>query len=623
MTAHAPLLVAVVAVLLLLGPVADAGCHVERVSIDSQGNPANSFSQFPTISADGRIVAFQSEATNLVPGDTNDILDVFVHDRITGITERASVDSAGNQASDPSGVGSAFPAVSADGRIVAFESDAANLVAGDTNGTSDIFVHDRAMRATERVSVDSAGNQANDGSVTPSISSDGRYVAFVSFASNLGPRTTSRIGGAFVHDRVTGVTELVSVDSAGTAGNDGSSSPSISGDGRHVAFNSSATNLVPDDSNGVGDVFVHDRATGVTERASLDSVGNQTNAVSAQPSISADGRVVAFMSYANNLVPGDASDTLTVKIFVHDRQTGLTELTGFGTFPSLSGDERYVAFRSGDIFVRDRITASTSLVSVAADGNPGEDLSDNPVISVDGRAVAFESDAGNLVPGGIEAPGLFTGAGDIFVATDCERPTCPGDCNGDGPVTIDELLIGVNIALGNAVVGRCLSFDADGDNSVTVNEVVRVVEVALNGCNLAATDAIPYRLVSDSTIVSPEAGDPPKRESLNGTFVLVPTTPQPPNTLFDFTIQRIRFRSGAFVGSSYAIDGGMGFISATTLDPTQPLTIRATVTIDGEPVQLEGRGSSETFSTDPHPTFTGLKLSGSGYQLTIFALPEL
>ena len=251
----------------------------ERVSLDSTGTQGNSDSLSPSISADGRYVAFYSFASNLVTGDSNGASDIFVHDRNTGDTERVSVDSGGTQGNS----GSYGPSISSDGRYVAFHSFASNLVAGDSNGVVDIFVHDRNTGDTERVSLDSSGTQGNSGSANPSISSDGRYVAFYSFASNLVAGDTNGAYDIFVHDRNTGDTERVSVDSSGTQGNSDSANASISSDGRYVAFFSGASNLVTGDSNGFSDIFVHDRNSGDTERVSVDSSGTQGNSDSLHP----------------------------------------------------------------------------------------------------------------------------------------------------------------------------------------------------------------------------------------------------------------------------------------------------------------------------------------------------
>jgi archaellum component FlaF (FlaF/FlaG flagellin family) len=398
----------------------------ERVSVDSSGMEGNGGSGDASISADGRYVAFSSDADNLVPGDTNGEFDVFVHDRQTGVTERVSVDSSGVEGINRS----THASISADGRYVAFDSIADNLIPGDTNGTDDTFVHDRQTGVTERVSVDSSGAQGNDWSYNPSISADGRYVAFSALADNLVPGDTNGKYDVFAHDRQTGVTERVSVDSSGLEGSDWSDFASISADGRYVAFDSTADNLVPGDTNSIQDVFVHDRQTGVTERVSVDSSGVEGNDWSIIASISAGGRYVTFQSAAGNLVLGDTNSYQD--IFVHDRQTGVTERVSVGSTgfegngwsfnASISADGRYVAFHSEadnlvpgdtnskwDVFVHDRQTDVTERVSVDSSGVEGNDWSGASSISADGRYVAFHSKADNLVPG--DTNGLL----DIFV----------------------------------------------------------------------------------------------------------------------------------------------------------------------------------------------------------------
>ena len=303
----------------------------ERVSVGWLGTQGNDGSYYPSISADGRFVAFNSQASNLVSGDTNVTSDIFVHDRMTGVTERVSVNSQGIQGNllceDSS--------ISADGRYVAFSSSAKNLVPGDTNLKLDSFVHDRQTGVTERVSVSSQGIQGNNHCNGSSISADGRYVAFYSLASNLVPGDTNACDDIFVHDRQTGVTDRVNVDSLGSQSNAPALSPSISADGRYVAFHSGASNLVPGDTNGYySDIFVYDRQTWVTERVSVDSFGVQGNSFSQSPSISADGRYVAFDSGAHNLVLGDSNGNYD--IFLHDRWNGLGENSIYLTGPSTS-----------------------------------------------------------------------------------------------------------------------------------------------------------------------------------------------------------------------------------------------------------------------------------------------
>ncbi len=283
-------------------------------SVASDGTPANQWSSGAAISADGRFVAFRSSASNLVAGDTNDAFDVFVHDRVSGVTTRVSVTSAGAQTA-----GSApeeDPAISADGRYVAFTSSATDLVAGDTNGVSDVFVHDRETGATTLVSVASDGTQADDYSGNPAISADGRFVAFMSFAANLVAGDTNGCPDVFVHDRATGITTRVSVATDGTQGDRLSEIPAISGDGRFVAFTSNATNLAGGDTT--YDVFVHDRETGSTTQVSVATDGTPGNwgGASETPAISADGRSVVFTSLASNLVADDTNGYADV--FVHD-----------------------------------------------------------------------------------------------------------------------------------------------------------------------------------------------------------------------------------------------------------------------------------------------------------------
>ncbi|MCB9432345.1 MAG: PD40 domain-containing protein [Ardenticatenaceae bacterium] len=239
---------------------------IERVSVDSNGNEGNRGGVDPSISDDGRFVAFHSSASNLVSGDTNSSPDVFVHDQQTGTTERVSVDSSGNEGNN----NSTLPDISGDGRFVAFISAANNLVSGDTNSIADIFVHDRQTGTTSRISVDSSGTQGNNFSVDPSISSDGRFVAFISDASNLVSGDTNSIADIFVHDQQTGTTSRVSVDSSGGQGNNRSLDSSISGNGRFVAFESDASNLVSGDTNVSSDIFVAEQAISDPNAASCD-----------------------------------------------------------------------------------------------------------------------------------------------------------------------------------------------------------------------------------------------------------------------------------------------------------------------------------------------------------------
>ena len=431
----AALLVSLTTLELLDLPADAAAGDIERVSVHSIGGEADATSNDPAISGDGRFVAFNSKATDLVASDTNGTQDIFVHDRQTGQTTRVNVDSLGGEANGFS----ANAAISGDGRFVAFYSDATNLVDDDTNDSRDIFVHDRQTGQTTRVSVDSLGGEADGNSFGPSLSDDGRFVAFSSQATGLVTGDTNGTSDVFVHDRQTGETTRVSVDSLGGEADGSSSAPAITGDGRFVAFDSSATNLVTGDTNGVRDVFVHDRQTSQTIRVSFDSFGGEADDFSSAPAITGDGRFVAFESNATNLVAGDTNGVLD--IFVHDRQTeettrvsadsvgGETDEDG-SIGPAISGDGRFVFFYSSstglvagdtnatsDVFVHDRQTAQTTRVSLDSLGGEANGGSSSPAISSDGRFVAFDSVATNLVPGD------NNGVRDIFVHDRGIEPT--------------------------------------------------------------------------------------------------------------------------------------------------------------------------------------------------------
>ena len=393
-----------------------------RVSVDSSGAQANASSWGATLSSNGRYVAFASGASNLVSEDTNEAVDIFVHDRQTGTTTRVSVDSDGLQADAWSGD---IPAISDDGRYVAFYSEASNLVSEDTNGIGDVFVHDRQTGVTTRASVSSSGAEVNGviDEYSIDISGGGRYIVFSSDASSLVSGDTNGVGDIFVHDHQTGQTTQVSVASDGTGANAASRDPSISSDGRYVAFSSDATNLISGDTNGKTDVFVHDRQTGTTTRVSVNSIGIQANEGGTSPDISGDGRYVVFHSKSYNLTTED--ETYDSQVYLHDRQTGQTTLasrfsdgelmvTGEIDTPTISKDGRYVAFSLYDkslnfdglmsIWVRDLQTGTS--VEVAY----GNESSFNPSLGGDGSLVAFHSPASNLVSGDTN------GATDVFVS---------------------------------------------------------------------------------------------------------------------------------------------------------------------------------------------------------------
>ena len=401
-----------------------------RESVDSVGTEANEQSYVSGISGDGNFIAFYSYANNLVAGDSNRMPDCFVRDRATGTVTRVSLRSNGTQGNG----GSYSPVVSGDGNIAAFYSDARNLVAGDLNLLADVFVHELSTGTTTRVSVDSSGVEADGSSFLPIISDDGNIVAFQSSATNLVAGDTNAFSDVFVHDRTTGITTRVSVDSSGAEGNNGSYSARISADGQFVFFYSDASNLVAGDTNAATDGFVHDRATGITTRVTIDSSGNEGNGISYNGTISENGDKVAYYSLATNLVANDTNGV--ADIFVHDRTTGATTRASVdssgaegnnGSFTArISADGNFVAFISDannlvagdtngftDIFRHDLTTGETIRLSVDSAGLESNGPSSGPWNSEDGRFTTFSSTATNLVANDTNA---FS---DVFLRDEC------------------------------------------------------------------------------------------------------------------------------------------------------------------------------------------------------------
>ncbi|HVZ93596.1 MAG TPA: hypothetical protein VG797_03715 [Phycisphaerales bacterium] len=341
-----------------------------RISMGMGGAPTNGSSVDPAMSADGRFIVYESAANNIVPNDTNNDSDIFLYDRQTGQTSRIN----GPQGVEPNN-DSGNPAISPDGRWIAFESTATNLVPNDTNSNVDVFMYDRQSGEVSRLNVATDGTQAAGGStLVPSMSDDGRYVAFVSFAANLVAGDTNNASDIFVRDRVAGQTTRVSVSASGVQGNSDCSRPVMSGDGHWVAFDTTSSTLVPNDTNARADVFVRDLQANTIWSPTQGGNGHST-----APSISADKRFIAFQSSATNYFPADSNGQSDV--FVFDDVTGDTvcisraSATVYGNkaseLPKISADGRWVVFSSladnlvpndlnalYDIFVRDRTGAS-------------------------------------------------------------------------------------------------------------------------------------------------------------------------------------------------------------------------------------------------------------------------
>jgi Tol biopolymer transport system component len=398
----------------LIAPAVSAQpAEAQRTSVSSSGEQGNSDSFDPSVSNDGRWTAYESVASNLVDDDTNADMDVFLYDAKNDQTLRVSEATSGAQGNSSSD----DAVVSGNGKYVAFETDATNLsVKLDKNRQPDIYVHNIQTGQTNRVSINSQGKQADGYSFDPDISDDGRYVAFFSEATNLAVKPDgNNANDVFVYDRKDRITHRVSVDSSGHEGKGDSYQPSISGNGRYIAFTSRARNLVAKDRNSSADVFVYDMEKHRTTRVSVASSGQQGNDTSRSPAISSDGRYVAFVSTATNLVRDDTN--AAEDVFVHDLKRG-----------------------------------TTTVVSVTSDGTLGNDdvmtEDQHPIgISPNGAMVSFVSNATNLVTGDTNsAPDTFvhnrrTGetirAGRQSVNTDVTNNFVVFDSNANDEVMFD------------------------------------------------------------------------------------------------------------------------------------------------------------------------------------------
>lgn len=343
---------------------------ISLVSVSSDEIQANTSSSDLDISADGRFVTFSSFANNLIEFDTNNTSDIFLRDRYKGKTTVVSVNNDGELGNMPS----VYTSISNYGEYVAFVSVSTNLVPNDNNNVADVFVHDTTNSTTKLISVSSEGIQGNKVSTLPSISGDGRFIAFVSDSDNLIKGDTNQRQDVFLYDVTTKETTLVSKSTTGIIGNSTSSDISISGNGRYVAFDSNSTNFFEFDSNNQPDVFVHDVHTGQTILISKSGQGIPGNNSSERPSISEDGRYVVFYSNATNLVENDINNHFDV--FVHDR-----DVNNNGIFDEPGHFANYL------------VSISSSGIQGSADSHN----SSNHAISADGRFVTFFSSASNLV----------------------------------------------------------------------------------------------------------------------------------------------------------------------------------------------------------------------------------
>ena len=406
--------------------------ETRRASVRSDGGQVDLPSGTSALSADGRTVAFSSRA-EYDEADTNGLVDVVVRDLVSGRVTLGSVAVDGG----PADGASWDPRLSGDGTLVMFRSDASNLVSGDTNNLTDVFVRNIPAGVTTRVSESSAGGQTNDRSWPTAMSDDGSVVLFGSSADDLIGGDTNGASDLFVRSLATGAVQRVSVGDGGQQGNGHAQAGALSADGRVVAFSSLASNLVPGDTNNTSDVFVRDLDSGTTRRVSVSGTGAQTGS-GFEPSISDDGRYVA---YSGEKPPGTGYASPSRDVMVHDRMTGATTRVSeasddlpnepsshrhydgpsFGA--AISGDGQVVVFGSYatnlldvpdtnghfDVFRHVRATHTTTRVSVATDGTEANGESGVGQVSGDGSLIVFDSSASNLVPDDTN------GVGDVFI----------------------------------------------------------------------------------------------------------------------------------------------------------------------------------------------------------------
>jgi len=520
--------------------VNDEAADFELVSIRSTNDGSgDGRSSNPALSADGNLVAFSSAASDLVSGDNNGMMDIFVRDRVSRTTELISVNTSGS-----SGNGDSFnPVISADGRYVAFQSRASNLAAGDNNNAFDVFVRDRTLGQTILVSATSAGNAAAGNSYSPQLTADGRKVVFASTAGNLVNNDTNNTADAFLRDLDAGTNALLSVNTNGWSGNSITAPPVITPDGRYVAFLSAASDLAAGDTNNHNDVYRRNLMSGTTELASRNPNGKAGNFISFHPVISTNGQRVAFASQATDLTT-DTDTNISTDVFIFDFGTNATLLvsrvpgssrtgnkgsaTPFfssdgnhllfvsigtdlaandnngkqdvflwrgandtlelisvdsaGSGPGndfagisaagMSDDLRFVAFYStstnlalgdtnsvSDIFLRDRQLGQTILMSRPA-GHPFSGNGDNfaPFISANGAAIVYSSDASNLVANdNNNAPDIFA------IHTTNSLPGLQADLGVSvTPTMIDNASVGSNlqyvVTVTNHNINATLSF---------------------------------------------------------------------------------------------------------------------------------------------------------------------
>jgi hypothetical protein len=460
--------------------------EIVRVNVLPNGTQGNSTSYLPSMDSSGTRIAFQTYSTNLVPGDVNG----FQSDVLFASLDSAGLTLASRSTAGAQGTSGSTPGqISGNGRYIVFDSTATNLVAGDTNNSADVFRYDTQTGVLELVSRSVGGGATNGGSFAASISADGRFIAFESTASNLVGGDSNGRTDIFVRDMVSGSMTIASVSTNGFGGDNSSYHAQMSRNGRFVTFDSLATTLVTDDINNLRDVFVRDLQAGTTKLISRAPDGFVAFDSSFGPArMSSDGRYIVYLSFANDIAPPDTN--FSGDIFLYDQQTGTNErvnwtydglLSNFGSFgPSITDDGRFVVWESDannmvpgdtnakyDIFLRDRLLGLTKRLSISLEGDQGNGTSQHSSITPDGKFVVFDSFASNLISG--DTNGVY----DVFIT----QVRCPADIDGDGEVAFGDFL-----AFFNGFDTADLSADINGDSNVDFGDFLGFFNALDTGC---------------------------------------------------------------------------------------------------------------------------------------------
>ncbi|MBX3037583.1 MAG: PD40 domain-containing protein [Anaerolineales bacterium] len=596
------LLIAVFALSMFIQSASAAPGDIMRVSVASDGTQGNGNSGIskPSMSSDGRYIVFSSGASNLVSGDTNGKEDIFLHDRNTGTTIIVSVASDGTQGNDTS----TTPCISSDGRYVVFKSSANNLVSGDTNNYSDVFLRDLLTNTTTRVSVSSSGVQGNGFSDSPAISGNGQYIVFASDATNLIGGDVNFRTDIFLHNTQNSSTIRVSLG-LGVESNHNSFNPIISDNGRLVFFESWGNNIVSGDNNNRPDVFMYDTQTNITILISRSSSGTIGNDSSSLLDISSDGRYVVFSSSANNLVSGDTNsrmdyflrDTInnsTTRVTVHSNGTQSNLSSNYGA--TVSNDGRFVIFGSSasnlvdndlngsksDLFIRDINNGQTILISTSASGVQGNLDSTFPVITDDGSYIAFASLASNLISGDTNNfHDLFILEFPIKISSTLGHSSPTNSNQITFNVFFTETMLNVDITDFNLVTTGSINGASITNLSGSDSAYIITVETGTGDGSL-------YLEIPNTATITDQGGNTPNGLPFNS-----------PNYLIDRTYPQVASitRSGNEINNSNSVNFVVSFSEAVINVDAEDFILTSTGEISNTSItNISGSGASRTIT---------------------------